>query len=144
MTYRFAVPTRRLGAEIDQLFDAVLSSRATREPTGQTAEWTPATSAVEGADRYVITLDLPGVPADQVQVVAEQGRLRVSGERPAPTETGATHLAERRFGRFARTFRLPEAVDTSRIEAQFAHGVLTITLPKREPAITRTIEVRGA
>ena len=143
MPYRFAVPSRRLGAELDQLFDAVFPDRAT-SPAPATTGWTAATSLVEAADRFVVTLDLPGVPTNQVQVVAEQGRLVVKGERPAAELTGTTHLAERRVGPFARTFRLPESVDPTRIDASHAHGVLTITLPKREPAIARAIEIRGA
>ncbi|MCU0624143.1 MAG: Hsp20/alpha crystallin family protein [Gemmatimonadaceae bacterium] len=141
MTYRFAVPTRRLGAELDQFFDAVFPVRPARDGRPATG-WTPAAHAVEAADRYVISLDLPGVPADKLQVVAEQGRLRVSGERPALSAEGTAHVAERRYGAFERSFRLPEAVDAGKIEATVADGVLTITLPKREPAIARTIEIR--
>lgn len=142
MTYRFAVPSRRLGAELDQFFDAVFSARSASDT--RPTSWVPAAHAVETADRYVVSLDLPGVPADKVRVVAEQGRLRVAGERPAPTLEGTPHLAERRHGAFERTFRLPEAVEVGKIEAAAADGVLTITLPKRDPAITRTIEIKGA
>lgn len=141
VTFHFAVPTRRMGADLDQFLDAVFPARPARQNEAP-AGWTPATSAVEAADRYVISLDLPGVPAEQVQVVAEQGRLLVSGERPTLDVKGTAHLAERRYGKFSRAFRLPEAVDAGRIDAQFAHGVLTITLPKREPAIARTIEIK--
>ena len=142
MTYRFAVPSRRLGAEFDPLFDAVFPARPARD--ARPTSWVPAAHAVEAADRYVVSLDLPGVPAEKVRVVAEKGRLRVSGERPAPTLEGTPQLVERHHGTFERTFRLPASVEVGKIEAAAADGVLTITLPKRDPAIARTIEIKGA
>jgi HSP20 family protein len=139
MTYRFAVPSRRLGAELDHLFDSVFAHRP--GPREGVTGWTPQADVQEHADRYVISLELPGVAPDQVQLVAENGRLVVKGQRVAPTDSGTRLVGERRYGAFERRFRLPESVDAERIAATAAHGVLTLVLPKRERAVARTIEI---
>lgn len=143
MSYRFARPTRYRGTSFDQLFDAVFAPVAT-SAAAHRGSFTPAVIARETADRYTVELELPGVSPEQVEVTAEPGALTVKGSRPAPsaTEGEKVHIAERTFGDFRRQFRLPDAVEPSKIEATFAHGVLTITLPKREPSVARTIEIR--
>ncbi|MDX2184194.1 MAG: Hsp20/alpha crystallin family protein [Gemmatimonadaceae bacterium] len=142
MSYRFARPTRYRGTSFDQLFDAVFSPMPTSAHRNGT--FAPAVSARESKDRYIVELELPGVSPEQVQVTAEPGALTVKGNRPAPgqVEGESVHIAERAYGDFRRQFRLPDAVDTSKIDATFSHGVLTITLPKREPSVARTIEIR--
>jgi HSP20 family protein len=143
MSYRFARPTRYRGTSFDQLFDAVFAPTSAAAHT-RSGSFAPAVSARETKDRYVVELELAGVSPEQVEVTAEPGALTVKGRRPAPTPVDgeSVHIAERTFGEFRRQFRLPDAVETSKIDATFTHGVLTITLPKREPSVARTIEIR--
>ncbi len=93
-----------------------------------------------------MTLDLPGLEPDQVEVTFEDGMLTVRGSREfvrKSDEEGQYHRIERSYGSFARSVRLPRVADGERIEASFDRGVLTVSVPKREEAKPRTIEVKA-
>jgi HSP20 family protein len=107
--------------------------------------WVPALDVRESEDRFDVTVDLPGLGPDDVNVTFEDGMLSISGKREFSAEDrGETwHRIERSFGTFARSMRLPQTADTERIEATFDKGVLTVSVPKTEQAKPRTIEVRS-
>jgi HSP20 family protein len=107
--------------------------------------WVPALDVRESQDRFDVTVDLPGLEPDDVNVTFEDGMLSISGKREFSAEDrGETwHRIERSFGTFARSMRLPQTADTERIEAAFDKGVLTVSVPKTEQAKPRTIEVRS-
>lgn len=82
---------------------------------------------------FVVTADVPGFEKDDIDVTVADTTLRVSASREETTEeTGEFIRRERRRDSVERSLRLPEPVDESAVEATYAHGVLTITLPKRE------------
>jgi HSP20 family protein len=108
----------------------------------------PAVEIVEGERDYVITAEMPGVPADSVEVDLSDNRLTLAGEKREEQEVHKKdiRLSERRYGSFRRTFRIPENVERSEIAASFKNGVLTIKLPKAaetQPS-GRKIEVQSA
>jgi HSP20 family protein len=107
--------------------------------------WVPALDVREADDRFELSLDLPGIDPDAVNVSFEDGMLTVSGKREFADENkGETwHRIERGFGTFARSVRLPRTADPDRIEATFDKGVLTVAVPKAEAAKARTIEVKA-
>jgi HSP20 family protein len=107
--------------------------------------WVPALDVRESEDRFEVTVDLPGLEPDDVNVTFEDGMLSISGKREFTAEDrGDTwHRIERSFGTFARSIRLPQTADTERIEATFDKGVLAVSVPKTEQAKPRTIEVRS-
>ena len=87
----------------------------------------------------------PGMRAGDVQVEVVGESLRLSGEKRderASTPAAGYHLRERHFGKFTRSFGLPEDVDPEQISARFEQGVLIVTLPRR-PGSTRA-ESHGA
>jgi HSP20 family protein len=94
------------------------------------ADWIPAADVYEDEGEYILALDLPGINRDALDVSLDEGRLSVRGER-TPTEGPNVRRAERPHGRFARSFSLPDAVDRSRIAADYKDGVLLLHLPKR-------------
>jgi HSP20 family protein len=106
--------------------------------------WVPPLDVRETEDRYEVSLDLPGLKPEQVNVTFEDGTLSITGKREfANEEKGETwHRIERSFGTFARSIRLPQTADAERIDASFADGVLTVSVPKVEQAKPRTIEVK--
>ena len=109
--------------------------------------WTGAAPAdvVETADAIVVRLDLPGHKSDDIQLKVENDVLTVEAERKLTERNGETfHRSERVFGKSERSFALPAGVDTSRTEASYVDGVLEITLPKREEAKPRTIQVKAS
>ncbi|XP_031493288.1 16.9 kDa class I heat shock protein 1-like [Nymphaea colorata] len=89
----------------------------------------------ETENAHIFTVDLPGVRKDEVKVELEEGNvLRISGEWKKEEEqtTDTWHRVERKRGRFARRFRLPENVNLEEIKCSLENGLLQITVPKKE------------
>ncbi|HEX6581725.1 MAG TPA: Hsp20/alpha crystallin family protein [Actinomycetota bacterium] len=124
---------------VEDEFDRVAGRAFSRDT------WVPALDVRESQDRFDVTVDLPGLDPDDVNVTFEDGMLSITGKREFSAEDrGETwHRIERSFGTFARSMRLPQTADTERIEATFDKGVLTVSVPKTEQAKPRTIEVRS-
>lgn len=104
----------------------------------------PALDVEESEDAFTIHVELPGVPADEVEVSLEENVLTISGERRfyADRDSERFRRVERSFGRFHRALRLPDRVDASGVSAVQRDGVLTITAPKAEDAKPRRIAVQ--
>jgi HSP20 family protein len=108
----------------------------------------PAVDIVEKDNAYEVTADLPGIDEKNIEVKLSDGSLTIRGEKKEEKEEKKKdyYLHERHFGSFERSFRLPETVDTDKIEASFKKGVLTVTLPKKleaqKPA--KKIDVKAA
>jgi HSP20 family protein len=108
-----------------------------------TSDWTPAVDIRETQADFQIDIELPAVAADDVNVTVKDGVLVVAGERKLEKETeGKVHRVERRYGRFTRSFRLPENVDEGQVDAHAKDGVLYQRVPKREEVKPRAIEVK--
>lgn len=90
----------------------------------------------ENDKSFTIEVELPGVEEKDVTVSVNNGYLTVKGEKKTEREVNKDnyHLAERSFGSFERSLRLPESLDDSKIEANFTKGILKITAPKRADA----------
>jgi HSP20 family protein len=108
----------------------------------------PAMDIAEDAAGYKITAELPGMTEKDVEVTLSGETLTVKGEKKQETEKKDAnyHLSERSWGTFQRSFVLPEGVDPEKIVADFAKGVLTLTLPKKPQAVqqARKIDVKAA
>jgi HSP20 family protein len=112
------------------------------------ADWVaPRSEAKARADAYEITVELPGVAQDDIDVALADGVLTVRGEKLAErSEEGEDYFfSEREYGRFQRSFRLPPDADGENVSAAFADGVLRITVPRRgeEETGARRIRVRA-
>jgi len=96
-------------------------------------------------DRFVIALDLPGIPAEAIDIEAHGRLVTVRAQRrPVPYGSNARiQRAERAHGVFERRIRLADTLDASRIEARSENGALTLTVPFRAAAKRRTITVQG-
>ncbi|MDE0055224.1 MAG: Hsp20/alpha crystallin family protein [Gammaproteobacteria bacterium] len=110
------------------------------------SNWMPAIDVRESGDVYRVDVELPAVAPEDVEVNCKDGLLTISGERKYERENDdeRMHRSERLYGRFARSFRLPDDADQDSIEATAAHGVVTISVAKRENARARSIEVKIA
>ena len=125
--------------EIDELF-----SRFWGESVSNT-HWVPSVDIRETADEYRIDVEVPAVAAEDVKVSVKDNVLTVTGERKHEKETeGKVHRLERHYGRFMRSFHMPEDADEDRIEANTKNGVLHLRLKKREAVKPRSIEVKVA
>ncbi|MBP8154901.1 MAG: Hsp20/alpha crystallin family protein, partial [Nitrospira sp.] len=90
--------------------------------------------------------ELPEVKKDDVKVTVEDGVLTIQGERKQEKEDKGTkyHRIERSYGRFVRSFTLPDSVDESKVKAEYVDGVLLLHLPKSEKAKPKQIDVKIA
>jgi len=141
-------PFEGLRREIDRLFDdfhpfdfRLPSTRSLfgRElPALRSFEWAiaPAMDLVEKANEYEITAELPGIDEKNVEIKLANRILTIKGQKSEEKEENEKdyHLSERRYGSFQRSFQLPDVVDSEKIDASFAKGVLTVKLPKTAEA----------
>lgn len=98
---------------------------------------------LESEQGLALSVDLPGVADNDLQVTVENNLLTVRATRSAPSAEGAQRrLSERGYGTVSRTFRLPSWADLGATEARLDRGVLTIAIPRRAEARARTLEVK--
>ena len=105
--------------------------------------WTPAVDVLDDKDRLTVKAELPGFKREDIDVSVHENNLIISGERRCEDEQkeGEFYRCERYYGKFNRSVPLPASVDTSKIQARYRDGVLTVTLPKSENAKRKQIEV---
>ena len=127
--------------DFENLFRAGSVAPGIRE---RASSWTPAIDVRELSDAYRVDVELPAVAPEDVEVSCKDGLLTISGERKYERENDdeRVHRSERLYGRFARSLRLPNDADQDAIEATATHGVVTISVAKRETARPRSIEVK--
>lgn len=104
----------------------------------------PAVDIVETPDALVLTADLPGVVAEDIETDLRESLLTITA-RTRPVQ-GQWKLAygEYQVGHYLRQFRLGQQIDQAKISAQFRDGVLTLTLPKADHARPRKIQIQTA
>jgi len=109
-------------------------------------DWVPAVDIQEEEDRFLIRADVPGVDARALEITMEKGVLSLQGSRDTRTETDQDGMrrTERSYGRFKRSFSLPDTADAEGISADYRNGVLEISIPKRANAAPRRIEVKAS
>ena len=106
--------------------------------------WLPAADIRESGDAYRIDVEMAAVRPEDVKVTFNQGVLVISGKRrfESENENEVVRCNERRFGSLSRSFRLPEDADEDGIEARVDQGLVVVTVPKREKAKQKSIEVK--
>jgi HSP20 family protein len=151
---------RSLRSEMDRLFDRFVGDwgmpslrrmfdgeAAFRHESSFSAP-SPAVDITEDDSGYKMTAELPGMTEKEIEVVASDNMLTLKGEKRAEREQKDSnyYLSERSYGSFQRRFALPDGVDRDKISADFAKGVLTITMPKTTKAkeAAKKIEVKAA
>jgi HSP20 family protein len=116
-------------------------SRLFSEPS--TRPWTPAVDILENENELVLKADLPEVDPKNVGIQIENGTLTLKGERKFEEQKNGKgyHRIERSYGTFVRAFSLPDTVEADKVKADYKNGVLTVTLPKKEVAKPRTVNI---
>lgn len=104
----------------------------------------PALNVTEDKDKYFIRAELPGLKQEDLDIQATGKSISISGQKKiAPEdETAKYHRREREAGKFSRIIDLPDNINTEKVEAGLANGILTITIPKAEAAKPRQIAIR--
>jgi HSP20 family protein len=136
-------PIREMNA-MEQAMDRFFE--ANRRSPRTAAAYSLPLDAYETDQAYVVFAALPGINPADIQVHFEDDTLTISGEVPQPTfEEGVNaraRLTERTYGKFSRSIRVAQPVDTDQVEAAYDNGLLKLTLPKTTAAQPRQIPVR--
>lgn len=108
-------------------------------------DWVPAVDIYEN-DKHeiIIKAEMPGLRKDDIDVSVENNTLTLRGqrERESSVKEEQYHRVERAYGVFSRSFSLPQTIDAANVQAEYKDGVLTLTLPKREEAKPRQVQVQ--
>ena len=109
----------------------------------QVRPWIPAVDILETENELIFKTDVPSLDQKDIDIQLENGTLTLKGERKFEMDDKVKgyHRLERSYGAFARSFTLPDTVDPEGVRADYAQGVLTITLPKKELVKPRAIKV---
>lgn len=133
-------PLAELRREMDRLFDDFWATPSLGRVDSQ---WDPACEIDEEKDHYLITLEMAGIPKDQIKIELQGDQLVVSGERrhESKDKKSGAWYSERRFGKFQRTFTMPSSVDVENLEANYQDGILRLYVPKAASARPRQIKI---
>lgn len=106
--------------------------------------WAPVVELVEGEGEYVLSAELPGISKDDIDVSVDDHVLTLKGEKRSEKaeDQGKTHILERRYGSFERSFTLPRNVDAKKITASFKDGIMEVRLPKGEGSKAKHIKIQ--
>jgi HSP20 family protein len=105
----------------------------------------PPINLTEDKNNYYVRAELPGVKADDLDIQATANNLAIVGERKiAAAQEGARyHRREREDGKFSRMIGLPGEVDTDKVGAKLANGILTVVVPKAEITKPKQISIKS-
>jgi HSP20 family protein len=113
--------------------------------TVRRATVTPAVDIVEDSHGITVWADLPGVPREKLDVKVHDARLTIEAEAELPVQAAVrAHHTELRAPRYARAFTVSDDFDTTKIDANLSNGVLKLTIPRREQARPRRVDVRAS
>jgi HSP20 family protein len=115
-----------------------------QQGSATTTAWAPALDISERKDAYLVTVELPGLKPEDLDITMEDGLLTIQGERQFTSESSEQqfHRVERRYGAFRRSITLPAHVMAEGIQASLEDGVLQLLVPKAEEATPKRIQVR--
>ncbi len=131
-------PFEDLYREVDSLYQQFL-----RPEEGQATPLVPPLNIAETDEGYEVTVDLPGMKPEDVNVEMQDGQLTISGKRESEVEEkGKTfHRIEKQYGEFRRVIALPNTIDALNINAEYKEGVLHVFLPKSNAKKPTRIQV---
>lgn len=132
----------QLQREMRRLFDEAVGGFLDRRSTSRHF---PLINVLESDDALIVQVALPGVVMEELELSVTGDTLTLQGERKLELPEGATYLGkERQQGPFSRAVTLPRSVDATQAKAEYADGILTVTLPKAPEARARVIHVKPA
>ena len=130
----------RMSRQMDQLTQGLMG----RPGLGfRSARVFPAINLTEDTDNYYVRAELPGIKADALDIQAVGRNLTISGERTIASEGDNVryHRREREAGKFSRVIGLPGDIDTDKVDAKLANGMLTVTIAKADAAKPKQITI---
>ncbi len=133
-------PLCELQREVGRLFDSLDPFQTLRN-----VRQYPPVNVYDAGEGYILSAQLPGVAAEEVELTITGETLTMRGERKRPegVKDDSYRRQERPVGRWSRTITLPDRVDSTQVSAAFTNGILTVNLPKAENARPRHIAVNS-
>jgi HSP20 family protein len=133
-----------LHRDLDSMFGRVFGETGGRQPADSSfTSFTPAADVRREGDRWLVSLAVPGISPEKVDIEIVGRTLRVRGERVAEQKAEPV-LSEITYGRFEREFTLPEEIDAKHVQATYRLGLLELVLPLSEGAKPHRISVKAA
>ena len=128
--------------KMNRLFDDSFTVRPDEQGLLQST-WVPSVDIYENENELVLTAEVPGIDEKDIEIKIEDNTLTIKGERKLDKETKEEnfHRIERSYGSFFRSFALPHYIDHDKIRAEHQHGVLKITMPKRQDSKSRKVAI---
>lgn len=114
------------------VFDSIFENYSSKQPNAKVSKFLPNADIVEAENAFEIHAAIPGINKEDFKIEIEKNLLTLSGERKLENEELSKNfkLVETNFGKFSRSFTLPENADTDKIEAIYENGILKINIPK--------------
>lgn len=133
-----------LQRDLNRAFDSRLFPALTQnnDTALSNTNWSPAVDIHEDQNSYHLSVDLPGVKPEEIEVTAHNNVLSIRGTRSIANEDKEQKRSERIYGSFLREFSMPEDADLERIEAKSNHGVLDLNVPKVPKSEPKRITVQ--
>ena len=132
-------------ARVRKEMDRILSGLVGSTPSASVSGVFPALNVHEDSDKYYVEAEVPGIKPEDIHIDVEGNTLSIGGERKLNgMENASYHRRERRAGRFKKAISLPMEINADAVSAEYKDGVLTVTLPQREEARPKQIEVKVA
>jgi HSP20 family protein len=138
---RYANPLAALSSHFDDLFSDNIFETLDRKL--MSGSW-PKVDITESGNGYMIKADLPGMDKKDITVSVENGVLTITGEKADEhkKEKGKYYHLERSYGKFSRSFYLPEGADAEKIDASMKNGVLELNIQKTEKQKPKSIDIK--
>lgn len=146
---QFIEPLARLRSEVDRVFEdfpirwPAFGSLPTRINAFMPS---PAVEMTETEEAYNVNVEVPGIPASEIEIEVDQGALVIKGEKKEEKEEKERNFtrSERIYGAFERRIRLPEDANVDKVEANSSNGVLKISIGRNREAAAprRKIEIK--
>ena len=133
-----------LQRDLNRAFDSRLFPALTSgsDTALSNTSWSPAVDIHEDSKAYHISVDLPGVKPEEIEVTAHNNVLSIRGSRKVVNEDKEQKRSERIYGAFLREFSMPENADLNHIEAKSNNGVLDLVVPKTPKSEPKRIAVQ--
>lgn len=127
--------SKRFSDILDEFFNDSLNYRKD--------SFIPSVDISETENNFEVSVALPGMKKEDIEVDLDNSRLTISGERKFETEENGKnyHRVESGFGTFSRSFQLPDSIDQESVNAKYENGVLNITINKKDEKVKKQIEI---
>ncbi|TFG37507.1 MAG: Hsp20/alpha crystallin family protein [Syntrophobacterales bacterium] len=137
------IPSRSSMFPTRDIFNRFFSDGTVSSLLTEGGNWIPAFDISESETEYLVSAELPGIDAKDLEVTLNEGVLNIKGEKRQESEKKEDNYirVERSYGSFDRSFRIPEGVQVSKIDATYKDGILKLTIPKSKEMKAKKIKI---